>query len=271
MNIIGDIAAQYEAVISLIDQMPKQKTIFLGDLNDRGWRSKEVIQFAIDNSDIIITLDSNHGDIFIDWFMQKTEPKYAPRYHADIFEMNGGRPTMASYGHDIGKCFKDELLSDKDLCSHVEWLNHRPTHLLEVINGQSYIFSHAPLNPNPNRSFKQFLLKGAGFVSYPFTNSENNYQWNRNEPSGFHKDLPNVISIFGHNSGKDLKLFCKQYDNGIYVKDSDKLQQLLDINSTEVYGICIDTSRSERICGLDLNNMNIYYAPYMKEKEKEIK
>ena len=52
----------------------------------------------------------------------------------------------------------------------------------------------------------------------------------------------NVISVFGHNSGFDLKL--------------------IDINLNEVYGIGVDTSRDSKLCCLDLNNLDIYYEGY---------
>lgn len=286
MNVIGDIAGQYDSLMRLIAKMPKQPTILLGDLNDRGWQSKQVIQWAIDNDvangGLVETLDSNHGDLLYDWFMQKThkislEPivdgfsvktsldGYRPRYDGyEIFEYNGGRPTMTSYGHNISRCFEDELLANEDLVRHVKWLSERPTHLLKEINGQKYVFTHAPMNPNIHRSFEQFLKRGTGFVVYD-DDSRQNYQWNRYEPFDFHRDLPDTISVFGHNSGKDLKLICDQYRDGIFVKGDDKLRSLFEQNKGEIYGLCLDTSRDEKLTGLDLATMTLYHEAYMPE------
>jgi hypothetical protein len=227
MNVIGDIAGQYEALMRLVDKMPYQPFILLGDLNDRGWQSKEVIQWAIDNSDYVTTLD---------------------------------------YGHNISRVSKDELLADVVLGKHIDWLADRPSHVLEEINGQKYLFSHAPLVTNPYRTFAQFLKKGSLFDGdNGYIDFNNSYLWNRVEPSGFHKELPNTISVFGHNSGTDLKLFCGQYLNGIYCKGEDKLRALLDLNKGEVYGICLDTSRDAKLTGLDLSTMTIYHEPYIIE------
>ncbi len=270
MNIIGDIAGEYVALIKLLEKMPKQRTLLLGDLNDRGWESKQVIQYAIDNDimrqGLILTLDSNHGDLFTDWFYQRTGMKNDARYEDGIFEMNGGRATLSSYGHDINNTRKEVLLADKVLCAHVEFLATRPKFFTEEINGQKYFFSHAPMNPNTHRTLEQFLKKGHlndgdnGYVDF-----QNSYMWNRNEPFDFHRELPNTIAVFGHNAGKDLKLICEQYKDGIYIKGTDYLRNLLDINKGEVYGMCIDTSRDKKLTGLDLNTMTIYHENYPTE------
>lgn len=265
MIVIGDIAGQKAALDALVAKLPKKPIILLGDLNDRGWESKSVIQWAMDNEDRVTTLDSNHGDMFVDWFRQKTNALYVPRYDSDIFEANGGRATISSYDLDF-RSTTNELLTNGDLNEHIYWLSTRPSHIVHEINTQKYLFSHAPMNPNTHRSFDQFLNKGEGFCGYPSDpDSENNFQWNRNEPFQFHRDLPDTISVFGHNSGKDLKLFCEQYKDGIYIKGTDLLQELVDKNKGEVYGICMDTSRGEKLTALDLSTMTIYHSNYLPE------
>lgn len=271
MNIIGDIAGQYESFIKLIDKMPKQKTLLLGDLNDRGWDSNKVIQWAIDN-DIsnggsVITLDSNHGDMFVDYvFSTIKKESYKPRYEYDIFlQHNGGNKTMSSYGFDISKNISSaDILSNTMLLNHINWLSQRPSHYIETINNQKYFFSHAPVSPNTNFTLSQFLDKGNGFIETgtSYFDSEYSYQWNRYELDSFHKELPDTICIWGHNAGIDLRLICDQYINGIYIKGSEKLQALFDINKDKVYGICLDTSRDHKLCGLDLNKLEIYHERY---------
>lgn len=264
MIVIGDVAGQHDALMKLIDKVPPLKPIvLLGDLNDRGWESKQVIQWAKSNEDRVTTLDSNHGDLFIDWFFEKIDPTYKPRYQHGIFEFNGGRATLSSYGINISRCDADEILANETLCQHIEWLDSRASHLLKEIQGTKYLFTHAPMNPNTHRSFEQFLMLGEGFVSWPEDyDSANNFQWNRNEPFQFHRDLPETISVFGHNSGSDIKVFCDQYENGIYIKGSDYLKMVLDKNKNEVYGICMDTTKGEKVTALDLETNEIYHSAY---------
>ncbi|MCK5629794.1 MAG: metallophosphoesterase [Nanoarchaeota archaeon] len=103
MNIISDIAGQYDALLSLIDKMPKDEILFLGDLIDRGPKSKEVVQYAIDNN--IKTLLGNHEHMMIDYFEDNLI------YSKHIWVINGGDKTLESYGSD------SSLIKE-----HVEWL-----------------------------------------------------------------------------------------------------------------------------------------------------
>lgn len=51
MIAIGDIAGNFKTLKALLDKLPNKKVILLGDPNDRGPRSNEVIQFIMDNQD----------------------------------------------------------------------------------------------------------------------------------------------------------------------------------------------------------------------------
>lgn len=264
MIAIGDIAGQYEALMKLVEKLPPNKgIILLGDLNDRGWQSKEVIQWAMDNAHRVLTLDSNHGDMFVDWYKQHTDPMYIPRYDKEIFEWNGGRATLSSYGHNIDTVTMDALLRDKLLQSHLAFLSLAPSHHMTSINRVDYIFSHAPLLVNPHRKLHQWLDKGQGFTGLN-RDTEYNYQWNRYEPDKFHPELPGFVSVFGHNSGNGVKVFCEQYKNGIYV-NNDTIEQIMDLNAGMVYGICMDTSRNKCITALDLTTLKMYVEYYPTE------
>lgn len=275
MYAIGDVAGQHDALIKLVDKLPKKDKpiILLGDLNDRGWQSKQVIQWAIDNDvergGLVQTLDSNHGDMFVDWYNSITRSRqdYNIRYDANIFFQNGGIATVSSYGIDIslGDISK-QVLDNETMLRHIEWLSLRPSNIKTIVNGQKYLFTHAPLNINPHRTLEQFFDIGDGFANKPFffrSESENNYQWNRYEPDRFHHELPNTISVFGHNSVNSIKLLCDQYPNGIYAHSQDMLKELVDINKNQIYGIGIDTSKVRNITALDLESFDYFQESYL--------
>src|SRR6185436_539286 len=69
--------------------------VLVGDLNDRGPRTKEMIAWAIKNETLWPTLDSNHGDLMVDFY---DGIKY---YSAGDFLRNGGYQTLISYGMPI--------------------------------------------------------------------------------------------------------------------------------------------------------------------------
>ena len=45
MNLIGDIQGNYHTLRALLKQMPDEEPVSVGDMIDRGPRSKEVLEF----------------------------------------------------------------------------------------------------------------------------------------------------------------------------------------------------------------------------------
>lgn len=91
MILISDIHGCFNTLIQLLKQCPDEEIIFLGDLVDRGPRSKEVVQFTIDqkipctkgNHDFLMSEDPNN--------ILLGEPIWK------IWANNGGAQTLASY------------------------------------------------------------------------------------------------------------------------------------------------------------------------------
>lgn len=58
---VGDTAGRFGELFNLLSKFPKDlPVVLLGDLNDRGSQTKELIDFAIDNKDKVYSLQSNH-------------------------------------------------------------------------------------------------------------------------------------------------------------------------------------------------------------------
>ena len=70
MFIVGDIGGQKDAFDRLIKGW-KRKIVLVGDLNDRGPKSKQMIEWAIKNEKNVTTLHSNHGHMMVDFFQGK--------------------------------------------------------------------------------------------------------------------------------------------------------------------------------------------------------
>ena len=267
MYVIGDIGGQYSELMELVDKLPdkKRKITLLGDLNDRGYHSKEVIQWAIDNESRVTVLDSNHGEMFVDFYMSRIDPRhYKPRYDDDIFtyqnglQNNGGRQTLMSYGYDFNDMDWHRFKTDETLAQHIKWLDDRFTHVkYENTKGQKFILTHAPLNRR--MELDKFFSRGRGFRMFDVDPiSRENHNWNRYEPDGFHPELDKYINVYGHNSMQHPKLICHQYKNGIYLSGTEHLQELMDANYGEVYAIGIDTSSGRYLTALDLDNFILY-------------
>lgn len=255
MIVIGDIAGQYETFKRLIEKInSKSEVILLGDLNDRGLESKEVIQYAIDNKHNLV--QSNHGHMMIDYYDGETgyyEPNLWVVY-------NGGKQTLLSYGlsleyiHGSKKQVSEVLPKD-----HIDYLRDAPYFIKE----DNYIFTHAPLHEKLNPAEASQL--GTGFHKQYDCKSEYSLLWNRYVPNEPHKDLNGRINIFGHNASDEVKIYAKYYPQGLKV-DNNKLMWYINTHGIEnVWGICLDTSSSKKLTALDTETMILYSENYEKK------
>ena len=97
--IIGDLHGEYGSLLQLIDKLPNDANlIFVGDLIDRGRKSKEVIQFVRENN--YLCIHGNHEEMMCDYAkaFEKSYPNIPSMiyYHSWIY--NGGKETLLSYG-----------------------------------------------------------------------------------------------------------------------------------------------------------------------------
>jgi len=110
--VIGDIhgcARELGYLIGSLPLAPGDRVVFLGDYIDRGPDSSEVISFLIDlqrrlNLIEFIFLKGNHEDMFLAYLG-------IGGAHADMFLINGGRATLASYGLDANRPSSEAALS----------------------------------------------------------------------------------------------------------------------------------------------------------------
>jgi hypothetical protein len=185
INVIGDIAGEYDALMRLMDVLPKRKTILVGDLNDRGPDSRNVIEWAMNTPDVV-TLHSNHGDMFVDFVKQIVDPDYERRYDVEDFFRNGGIATLRSYGAELGQPLWK--IAHKIPMEHINWLASRPL----IYDGDDIVCSHAPLPPGIDLGRLQFADRA----------TKEMIVWNREEP-----EKRQQFQVFGHNSHWGIRSF----------------------------------------------------------------
>lgn len=115
MILIADIHGCFKTLMRLLDRCPQEDVrnmdiVFLGDLIDRGPRSKEVVEFAMSNG--IKTLCGNHEDLAL--AHHNVKPNCGEYYGYQVWYPNGGDLTLASY--------ESERLPDNVL----EWMAKLP-------------------------------------------------------------------------------------------------------------------------------------------------
>lgn len=174
-NIIGDIAGNFKTLKALLAKMPNGELLSVGDMIDRGPRSKEVIEYVMNHGHAIL---GNHEDMMIDYVEE------GGSYKKGIWQYNGGTETLKSYGGNIDM-------------SHVAWLKSLEN--VFYINDEfgTAVITHAPINPVLG------LEKANKRCSDPEGGMDSLY-WNRGKPRRI-----NIydIQIFGHSSYKNVKEF----------------------------------------------------------------
>lgn len=197
--IIADIAGQFEALMRLVDKIPKDyEIILLGDLIDRGPDSRLVVQWAIDNN--IKCCYANHEDMMVHGFIDEN---YSYRH---MWIGNSGHATLRSYeGH------KEVALK------HIEWMKNNPRVIhLKVKVGcfEEVVCTHAPIHSKYLYELSDREL--ADDVVDHF-NIESSVIWNRRPPI-----RRQYLQVSGHNSHWGLKTFKDDKQVWAYSLDQSK-------------------------------------------------
>lgn len=124
MIIITDVHGCFDTLQALLKKLPQDEIVLAGDLVDRGPKSAQVIQWAIDNN--IKCVKGNHEAM-----MQNGDED------ENWIGYNGGKETMLSY--DTREKFKE----------HCEWLKSLPTYLkfedIKNEDGRYLLVTHSGL------------------------------------------------------------------------------------------------------------------------------
>lgn len=197
--IIGDVHGEFDSLRILVDKLPKDsKLIFVGDLVDRGRKSKEVIDFVKSNNHLCVL--GNHEKMMIEYVTEfkQTYPNLPSMVYYHRWINNGGKQTLLSYeviyvDKSDGKlvCLEDKEKFQK-LLDDVLWLETLPLYLeLKASkNNKPIVVSHASmanvwhLKDEKEDVFEEYAL------------------WNRKEPK---EDVP-IFNIFGHTIQKEVDL-----------------------------------------------------------------
>lgn len=166
MNFIGDVAGRFDELQELLKLMPKEDTYLIGDLIDRGPKSKEVIEFAM-NTPGIFALKGNHEDMMVTAFEDKN---YGD---TSTWLYNGGHATLKSYN---AQCPQD---IPKD---HIEWAKNLPLEYKE----SGLLVTHAPQpwykSGTPVDLWNRSVKKVPGIVQiFGHNTVMDEYRWEEND------------------------------------------------------------------------------------------
>lgn len=196
---IGDIHGYLDKLLSLMNKIEAElehgdTLVFLGDYIDRGGFSFEVIEYLVSAAKAhnAVFLKGNHEDMLL---------KYLGGGDVrDIYFVNGGEATMASYIRNCG--------SFRLPARHMDFMEK----LLLYYEGEDFIAVHAGLNPKINNMKEQ---------------SERDLLWIRE--SFFRADMKwEKTVVFGHTP---TSLFHRP--DSVYIDDK---RNIIGVDSGVIYG-----------------------------------
>ena len=210
--VIGDPHGCYDTLMALVAQFPKDVPITIaGDMIDRGPKSKQVVQWVIDNN--IDVVRGNHEQMMVD---------YADRGDNPVWTTNGGDIALESYGMKLvvipsmygssrGFAFPNPE-DEKLFKEHAEFMSKLPIVLeyKDVVNteGRYLVVTHSNIT-NMWKTYKvdpdhHYLIQ--------------NVMWGRPQTI---KDAPEIYNIHGHTPvtrGAKIKVPFANVDTGCCFK-----------------------------------------------------
>jgi len=194
---IGDPHGCYDEFMLLFKKLKEaglnfetDTVVVLGDLIDRGPKSKEVIEQCIKWSNKyknFVCLHGNHENLMLDALIGKGQI-----YHSyDLWWMQGGRETFESYLPEDRTIYEKAITQVMDVIptEHIDWLRTRPYYF----DSENYFFVHAGIPKKTSlKDFKKQLDGGDATSKY-------NAIWIRDEFIDSIKDWGKKI-IFGHTA-----------------------------------------------------------------------
>ncbi len=247
-NVIGDIAGNYKTMLALIEKMPPDAVVLsLGDINDRGPRSKEVIEYFASGKGKLV--QSNHAHMMVDCWKRVMMPGAQPQYYDDgIWSVNGGKETLLSYGDSMS------LIPE----SHIRFLEQCPM----FIETPDFIMTHAPIPVD--RSPEEASKLGHGF-NVPFYDQDAEYSciWNRWVPKRVNPQLNGKVNVFGHNASDMVKVWNEEFPGGIKTLPETFTKIWANREQCPIWAIDLDTSFGSGLTGLHLPSMQLYEQEFI--------
>ena len=210
--IIGDVHGCIKTLKSLIERLPTDTSIvFVGDLIDRGSKSKEVVEFVRSNN--YPCVKGNHELSMVDALPKILKDKSK----IDSFnwtQINGGRETMDSYGLTN---FISPPLSQ--VIDDMRWIDKLPLYLefpkIKDKQGRYPVVSHAPFGRT--WSYRNFPKKSVEYRKFM-----TNVLFNRDSTI---EDNNDIFNIFGHTP-VNIPIVTNHYaniDTGVCYTDGSEL------------------------------------------------
>lgn len=139
--VVSDVHGHYDELVELMRYHKNELVIFIGDLIDKGYQSKEVLQYVMElvRKNKAIAIKGNHEELFLDFLEQ---PLLAKSYMLGI----GYKTIQSLLGVSPNEGTDAEYIAENIKEKYPEIIYFLQT-LPAYIEMDNYLFVHAGINP----------------------------------------------------------------------------------------------------------------------------
>lgn len=217
MIILTDIHGNFDTMMALLDKIPKSERdkgiVVAGDLVDRGPKSRDVVQFCIDNN--VDVVKGNHEEMMIAETNKDGTPALS---FSGIWAPNGGFETLKSYhiepeeDEEMNWAPAGLHLDHKTIENHRKWMENLPYYLefkdVKNDNGEYLLVTHSSASRVWKWDDQRRKEQWKHFVA--------NLTWGRPHRID---PIPGVFNVFGHTpiaNGPRIKKCYANIDTGCF-------------------------------------------------------
>lgn len=189
---VGDVHGCWLTLQALLAKHPNRRVILLGDLIDRGPRSREVVEWTMNNN--IECVAANHEDLCLAYSRHHRmgyRAKCASMYDRDVWLWNGGDKALDSWEADL---LPESVLPRKVL----DWMSKLPPYIIidQESQGRKLLVSHTGYGLEADKGHWELALWGR----HP-DDGEFAYEEGTGKP-----DDDGWFRAFGHNREKEVRM-----------------------------------------------------------------
>ena len=167
--IIGDVHGCFKTLQKLLTQLPDDEIFFVGDLIDRGPRSKEVLDFMMTHPEMRC-VKGNHEE----WAYKVLSYATLGEVCSWTHPRNGGQATLDSFGSKGDRCIEDDVPK-----KYKEFMNNLPIYLTAE---------------------DDLFISHSSYCGYDFENKEDVkdiYSWNKVRSLLWHRGTSKKVILKG--------------------------------------------------------------------------
>lgn len=222
--VVGDIHGRYDEWMKMKQDIekedPEAKFILVGDIEDRGHKSYEMIKWAMENiteNGKYQMIKGNHEDGKVDWW--KRAKAFFVRRNKGTKDFDYTKDCLPErYG--FNEYMKEAMVSTEKMEEIITWMDNLPLYKKIIVNNQRFIIVHANMPPIIFEAEENKKFDSEWYIDDYF---EQLMLWNR-APFGFYSGiycLEDVILVNGHTPTIALESF--PYDKKVNVSDFGRI------------------------------------------------